>query len=106
MGAREVEQLWQARGAVRRTAKAKAAIGAMAFVAFAAPELVARIDWDSLAVENIRLHIAGLDAKEADVLLSAQLAGKPALLYIVFEHQSPKRRCACCATWSASRASI
>jgi hypothetical protein len=51
-------------------------------------ELVARIDWDSLALENTRLHISGLDAKQADVLLSAQLAGKPALLYVVFEHQS------------------
>jgi predicted transposase YdaD len=51
-------------------------------------ELVTRIDWDSLALENTRLHISGLDAKQADVLLSAQLAGKPALLYVVFEHQS------------------
>lgn len=51
-------------------------------------ELVARIDWDSLAVENTRLHISGLDTKEADVLLSVQLARKPALLYVVFEHQS------------------
>jgi hypothetical protein len=46
-------------------------------------QLVARIDWDTLTVENTRLHISGLDAKQADVLRSAQLAGKPALLYIV-----------------------
>jgi predicted transposase YdaD len=26
-------------------------------------ELVACIDWDSLALENTRLHISGLDAK-------------------------------------------
>jgi predicted transposase YdaD len=51
-------------------------------------ELVARIDWATLALENTRLHISGLDAKQADVLLSAQLAGRPALLYVVFEHQS------------------
>jgi len=50
--------------------------------------LVARIDWDSLALENTRLQVSGLDAKETDVLLSAQLAGKPALLYVVFEHQT------------------
>jgi predicted transposase YdaD len=50
--------------------------------------LVARIDWASLALENTRLQISGLDAKETDVLFSAQLAGKPVLLYVVFEHQS------------------
>jgi hypothetical protein len=51
-------------------------------------ELVARLDWSTLSLESSRLQISGLDAKEADVLLSAQLAGKPVLLYVVFEHQS------------------
>jgi hypothetical protein len=50
--------------------------------------LRARARGEPPALGAARLHIPGLDAKVADVLLSAQLAGKPTLLYVVFEHQS------------------
>jgi hypothetical protein len=50
--------------------------------------LVAAIDWSTLQPRPLRFVDAKLSSKYADVLFSAEIAGKEALIYILFEHKS------------------
>lgn len=50
--------------------------------------LVAAIDWNTLQPRPLRFVDAKLSSKYADVLFSVEMAGKEALIYILFEHKS------------------
>jgi hypothetical protein len=50
--------------------------------------LVAAIDWNTLRPRPLRFVDAKLSSKYADVLFSVDIAGKEALIYILFEHKS------------------
>ncbi len=50
--------------------------------------IVARIDWSTLALEPGSFVDETLHDRHADLLFSANLAGRRALLYLLYEHQS------------------
>src|SRR5687768_3415913 len=52
------------------------------------PALVARIDWSTLALCPGSFVDEALAERLTDLLFSAALADRPALLYLLFEHQS------------------
>jgi predicted transposase/invertase (TIGR01784 family) len=51
-------------------------------------ELVARIDFSTLALCPGSYIDEALSGSQSDLLFSVQVSGKPALLYLLFEHQS------------------
>ena len=52
------------------------------------PALAARIDFASLTLRPGSFVDEGLSQQHADLLFSALLAGRPAFLYLLFEHKS------------------
>ena len=50
--------------------------------------LVERIDWSGLRVLPTHFLLEELDTGDSDLLLSARLDGREALIYVLFEHQS------------------
>ncbi|MCA9617363.1 MAG: Rpn family recombination-promoting nuclease/putative transposase, partial [Myxococcales bacterium] len=50
--------------------------------------VAAQIDWSSLTLRPGTFIDEDLAKRESDILFSAELAGRPALLYLLFEHQS------------------
>jgi predicted transposase/invertase (TIGR01784 family) len=52
------------------------------------PELVARMDFSTLRVCPGSYVDEALSGSQSDLLFSVQVSGKPALLYVLFEHQS------------------
>jgi len=50
--------------------------------------VAAQIDWSSLTLRPGTFVDEDLAKRESDILFSAELAGHPALLYLLFEHQS------------------
>lgn len=55
-------------------------------------DLVARIDWRTLARQPDSFVDSHLADRASDVLFSVQLAGRETLLYVLFEHQSQRDR--------------
>ena len=51
-------------------------------------EVVARADWSRLKLEEGTYVDEELKQRQSDVLFSVPLGGRPALLYLLFEHQS------------------
>jgi len=58
------------------------------FRAVLPPELVARIDFSTLTLCPGSYVDEALAGSQSDLLFSVQVSGKPALLYVLFEHQS------------------
>ncbi len=56
------------------------------------PGLTQQIDWTTLAPLRSSLVDSALQARYADVLFSVQLAGRPAILHLLVEHQSKPDR--------------
>ena len=52
------------------------------------PKLVARLDFSTLALRPGSYIDEALSGSESDLLFSVKVSGKPALLYLLFEHQS------------------
>lgn len=52
------------------------------------PDLAARFDWSTLALEPGSFVDADLEDRHTDLLFSASLADRRALLYLLYEHQS------------------
>jgi predicted transposase/invertase (TIGR01784 family) len=52
------------------------------------PDLVARIDWSTLALCSGSFVDEALAERFTDLLFSAKVGGHPALLYLLFEHES------------------
>jgi len=52
------------------------------------PELVARIDFSTLSLRPGSYVDDALSGSHSDLLFSVRVSGKPALLYVLFEHQS------------------
>ncbi len=51
-------------------------------------DIASRIDWSSLRLEDGHYVDEDLASRQSDLLYSASLQGHPALLYVLFEHQS------------------
>jgi predicted transposase YdaD len=59
------------------------------------PEVVRHIDWNTLRVEPTSFIDEKLRARFSDLLFRVRLAGQPAYLYLLFEHQSGPERMMC-----------
>ena len=57
------------------------------------PELVRRIDWSSLRLDDGHYFDAELAETHSDLLYWAKLDGLPVALYLLFEHQSSPEPC-------------
>lgn len=55
--------------------------------AILAPELVSLVDWSALELEKDSFIDAALRSHHADVLLSARIAGRSVLFYVLVEHK-------------------
>lgn len=54
------------------------------------PVLAAAIDWETMKAESGSFVDPGFARAHADLLFSAKVHGRPALIYVLFEHQSTR----------------
>jgi hypothetical protein len=54
------------------------------------PEIATAIDWPQLTLENGKFIDSHFTLSQTDLLFSVPICGKPAKIYVLFEHQSRK----------------